>query len=249
MKWGFFTLTHIVTLILAALILVGLYLALRNKKTKTQVAVLAPLSFLGIAAILFELIVRQAPLCNLPLHLCSFNAMVLPVAVLTRRKALCNLLLVWCLGALAALVLNNEMVNVEIFSWTFFFYYFPHVMEFGIPLLIFALKLAEKDPKCIASTLGITMGIYTVVHGLNVWINAWSAANSFSYNGSDIVNVNYMFSIRPNNPLTSFFHSLIPHTYWYMFLVLPIAAVYLLIVYSPQLLARRKKKTAEKTAA
>lgn len=242
MKWGFFTLTHIVTLLLAALILAGLYFLLRNKKTKTQVAVLLPLSFLGIGAIIYELIARQAPLCNLPLHLCSFNAMVLPLAVLTRKKALCNLLLVWCLGALAALVLNNEMVGVELFSWTFFFYYFPHVMEFGIPILIFALKLSEKDPRCILSTLGISAGIYTVVHGLNLLINSYCAASSFSYNGTDIVNVNYMFSLRPNNPLTELFYSLIPHTYWYMYLVFPIVIVYLLIVYSPQLIAYFKKK-------
>ena len=29
-------------------------------------------------------------------------------------------------------------------SWTFFFYYFPHVIELGIPLLLFKLGLVEK---------------------------------------------------------------------------------------------------------
>ena len=50
--------------------------------------------------------------------------------------------------------------------------------------------------------------------------------------------VNYMFSVEATNPLVAFFHSLIPVEYWYMYLVLPIVAVYLLAVYSPQILAK-----------
>lgn len=240
MKWGFFTPSHFLTLALAAAILAGLYLGLKKASLKVRLAVLGPLSFLGIAAILHELIARGEPLYNLPLHLCSFNAMVLPIAVFTRKKALCNLLLVWCLGALAALVLNNDMVGVDLLSWTFFFYYFPHVVEFGIPVLLFALGMVEKDPKCIGSTLAISAGIYTMDHLINTAINTWCAANSFSYNGTDIVNVNYMFSIRPNNPLTHWFYSLVPHSYWYMYLVFPIVIVYLLIVYLPEIIKKKK---------
>jgi hypothetical protein len=54
-----------------------------------------------------------------------------------------------------------------------------------------------------------------------------------------------MFSLRPNTPLVDLFYSLIPHPYWYMYLVLPIVVVYLLIIYTPELIrfAKEKKKT------
>lgn len=238
MKWGFFTVTHIVSLILAAGMLVGLYFALRKRSRKTQTAVLGVLSFLGIAAIIYNLLRWDEPLAYLPLHLCSINAMILPVVVFTRNKTMGNLLLVWCLGALAALVLNFEMVDVEIFGEVFFFYYFPHVMEFGIPILLVKLGHVQKDPKCIGSTMGITMLIYTFVHFMNLLVNHICAVQ-----GMDL-RVNYMFSLEATNPLTALFYKLVPYPYWHMYMVLPIVFVYLLAVYSPQILGKIKQRHA-----
>lgn len=241
MTWGMFTPTHFVTLALAAGMLIGLYFALRKASQKVQIGVLGGLSFLGIAAIIFNLLAWGEPLAYLPLHLCSINAMLLPITVFTRNKTLGNLLLVWCLGALAALILNYDMVDADIFGAAFFFYYFPHVMEFGIPLLLVALGLVKKDPKCIGSTMVISMAIYTVVHGINLAVNAWCQANSFGY-GDSVYRANYMFSIAPNNALVDLFYSIIPVQYWYMYLVLPIVFVYLLVVYSPEIIKSFKKK-------
>lgn len=231
MKWGFFTPVHILTLILAAVILAALYLLLKGKSRKLQTAVLLPLSCSGIVAIVYNLLRWGAPLHYLPLHLCSINAMILPFVVLTRNKTFGNLLLVWCLGALAALVLNFEMVETEVLGEAFNMYYFPHIFEFGIPVLLFKLKLVEKDSKCIGSTLGITMGIYTAVHVINKLID-----------GVFGVRVNYMFSVEPTNPLVALFYRIIPYEYWYMYMVLPIVAGYLLIVYAPELAAKRQSK-------
>ena len=239
MEWGFFTLTHFVTLIVAALIPIGLYFALKKASRKVQTAVLGVLSFSGIAAIIYNLVTWGEPLAYLPLHLCSINALLLPIVVFTRNKTLGNLLLVWCLGALAALILNTEMATAKLFDGPFCFYYFPHVLEFGIPVLLFKLGLVEKDVKCIFSTLAITMGIYTLVHFANVGLNAYCLAEGISYNGTDILQVNYMFSLDPTNPLLALFYKLIPYPYWYMYLICPILAVYLLLVYLPQL---RKRK-------
>ena len=129
MTWGTFTPAHIITLVAAVAMIAGLYFILRNRSEKCKTVVLGVLSFSGIAAIIFNLLVWDAPLAYLPLHLCSINAMVLPIAVLSRNKTVCNLLLVWCLGALAALVLNYEVVNMKLWSWTFFFYYFLTVLQ------------------------------------------------------------------------------------------------------------------------
>lgn len=236
MTWGFFSPAHIVSMILAVAQVVALYLILKNKSQKVQLAVLVPLSFSGIATIIYNLVSWGEPLAYLPLHLCSLNAMVLPFAVIRRNKTVCNLLLVWSLGAFIAILLNQDVMDVVIPSWTFFFYYFPHVMELGIPLLLFKLGLVEKDPKCIGSTLAITAGAYTVIHFINVAVNSWCASV-----GKDLT-VNYMFSLDPTNPVLVLFYNLIPYQYWYMYMVFPIVGVYLLIVYAPQILKALKNR-------
>lgn len=241
MKWGSFGLVHIASLVLAAAMIVGLYYALRRASRKTQTLVLGVLSFSGIAAILFNLFTWGSPLEYLPLHLCSLNAMILPVAVFTRSKTLGNLLLVWCLGALAALVVNMAQAEYELASWTFVFYYFPHVLEFGIPILLFKLNLVKKDPKCILSTLTITMVIYTAIHLCNVGLNAYCAANNIVDYAGNVIRVNYMYSLVPENPLLALFMQVIPYEYWYMYMIVPILAVYLGIVYLPEILKRKKK--------
>lgn len=234
---------HLATLALAAAILMGLYCFLKNKDEKTKVAVLFACSCTGIAAIIYNLLRWGEPLAYLPLHLCSINALILPGAVLTRNKTACNLLLVWCLGALIALVANFEMVNATLFGESFIFYYFPHVFEFGVPVLLFKLGLVKKDPACIGSTLSITMLLYTLVHLCNLSINHYCAAAGMS------LRVNYMFSLQATNPVVAMFHRVIPYAYWHMYLALPIVAVYLLIVYAPEFSSRYRLSRARQKIA
>lgn len=244
MKWGSFGAVHIASLLLAAAIIAGLYFSLRKASGKTQTIVLGALSFSGIAAIIFNLVAWGSPVEYLPLHLCSINAILLPIVVFTRNKTLGNLLLVWCLGALAALVVNMAQAEYELASWTFVFYYFPHVLEFGIPILLFSLGIIEKHPKYILSTLAITMAIYTGVHLCNLGLNAWLSANNVLDYAGNLIQVNYMYSITPENPLLALFKQVIPYDYWYMYMIVPILAVYLGIVYLPQILKNRKKIAA-----
>ena len=113
MTWGFFSIGHIVSLILAIGIIVGLYFALKKASDRVKITVLGILSFAGIGAIIYNLIVWNSPLEYLPLHLCSLNAMVLPFAVFTRNKTLNNLLLLWSIGALFALVISRHLFNAQ----------------------------------------------------------------------------------------------------------------------------------------
>lgn len=241
MKWGTFTTTHIVTLVLAVVLLVAIYYILRKTSQKVQIWVLGILSFSGIVAIIYNLAAWGEPLEYLPFHLCSVNALVLPIAVFTRSKTLGNLLLVWCLGALAALILNHAVTDAEILGAAFNIFYFPHVLEFGIPIIMVKLGLLKKDPKCIGSTLAITMGVYTAVHFINLALNAWAQANQFGYSDA-VFQANYMYSLEPTNPLLQLFYSILPYPYWYMYLIVPIVFAYLVIVYLPELIALAKGK-------
>lgn len=242
MIWGFFSAAHIISLVLAIGIIAALYFLLKNANDAVKIAVLGPLSFAGIGAIIFNLVVWDSPLEYLPLHLCSLNAMVLPIAVFSRNKIINNLLLLWSLGALVALIINTSTAEAEILSWTFVFYYFPHVLEFGIPVLMFLLRLVKKDVKCIATTLGITMASYTVIHFINLWINSYAAANNILDWARNVIKVNYMYSIYPDNPVLALFYQIIPYEYWYMYLVAVIIAVYLVVVYLNDIIKLIKEK-------
>ena len=235
-------LLHGFLLVLGAAMILGLYFLLKGRSQKVQTLVLGILSLSGNAAVIYNLLMWGTPLEYLPLHLCSINALLLPFAVFTRSKTMGNLLLLWSLGALAALVVNREMMGLPYGGWTLFFYFFPHVMEFGIPILLFKLGLVEKSPKYIGSTMGLTMLIYTVVHLINKGINAWCASSGIM-SGEEILQVNYMYSIIPEFPPLDLFYKVIPCEYWYMYMVLPIVLVYLLAIYAPQLIqAHRAKK-------
>lgn len=238
MIWGSFGKVHIATLIAAILINVVLFLFLRKKSRRTQILVLFVLSLSGIGAIIFNLVAWNSPWEYLPLHLFSLNAMLLPYAVLTRKKWACNLLLLWSLGSYVALILNTSMADAKLLSWPFVFYYFPRVLEAGIPILLFALDLVDRDTKTIKTTLSITLVVYTIIHFINLAINS---AGILGPTG-EIIQVNYMFSVTPNNPLLNFFYLLIPSPYWYMFLTLPIIFLYLFWWYLPEMLDDRRRK-------
>lgn len=235
MKWGTFGAVHITTLLLAFAAMAGLYLLLKNRSQKNQTLILGILSFSGIAAIVFNLVTWGSPWEYLPLHLCSLNALVLPFAVFSRSKVLGNLLNLWNFGALLAVVLNHAQAEFALNSWVFVFYFIPHVLEFAIPLLLFKLKLVKKDYRFIPSTLGITLGMFTLVHLLNKLLNAFFIAEGILNSGGEQLQVNYMYTITPENPVLVMLHNWLPVEYWYLYLTIPLIVVYLLIIYAPQL--------------
>jgi uncharacterized membrane protein YwaF len=200
-------------------------------------------------AMIYNLVRWNSPLEYLPFHLCSLNALVLPFAVFTKNKVLNNLLLLWALGAVLALVVNTAQADYEIFSWTFFFYYFPHTLEVGVPILMFVLKRTEKDLKCILWTVLITLGALVVIHFINLGINRYCVAQNILDWKGDIVQVNYMYTLRPENPLLQLFYNIIPHEFWYMMMCIPVALVYLSFVYLPEIIKAVKGLKARKATA
>lgn len=248
MLWGSFGIVHIITLLISAAIIVGLYFILKNRSDKTKTIVLFILSFSGISAIIFNLVTWNSPIEYLPFHMCSITAMLLPFAVLTKNKIINNLLLLWSLGALIALVLNQAQANYEIFSWTFVFYYFPHTLEVGIPILMFVLKLVKKDVRCIGSTLALTLFLYTDVHLINVCLNNYATAANIVDWAGNLVKLNYMYSIDPTNPVLQMMYNLVPFPYWYMLVATPFILLYLGIVYLPEIIRAIKNKKATVSA-
>ncbi|MBQ8321617.1 MAG: YwaF family protein [Clostridia bacterium] len=240
--WGFFGTVHIATLIAAVIINLILYFSLKRLPEKTQHIVLGVLSFAGWATIIYNLVTLGRPLEYLPLHLCSLNGMILPFAIWSRNKTACNLLLLWSFGALFALVaLPYSSQQMVLLDWPFNFFYFPHVLEVGIPIIMFKLGLVKLDYKCIKSTILITFSAYTIIHFINLAINS---ANLLDFNG-EVIRVSYMFSIYSEsfaNPVLDLFYSILPYDYWYFFLSVPIIILYLMCWYLPGIIADKKQK-------
>lgn len=242
MTWGTFTPVHLATLAAAAVAYVLLEWSLKRLPQKAQIWTLGILSLSGIAAIIYNLAAWGSPWEYLPLHLCSLNALVLPVAVISRNKVLGNLLLLWSLGAAVAIVLNTSVAACEIGSWTFFFYYVPHVLEFIIPILLFRLRLVKVRGSCLWSTVTITMSVYTLVHFINLGLNRYFEWAQVLTPAGEVVQVNYMYSLFPTDPVLGMCYQLLPVSYWYMYLAIPIIVTYLTIVYGIVYYRRHRRK-------
>ena len=250
MPWGTFTPQHIATLFLSVAVIVGLHFLLRKCSPKTQTATLFVLSFAGIAAILFNLLMWGFPLEYLPLHMCSINALLLPATVLSKNRVLGSLTLLWCLGAALALIVNTGQAEFLIPSSTFFFFYIPHTLEIAVPVLLFTTGLIRFDFRTTPITVALTMGIYTLVHFANLALNRYVQANGILNYFGEIARINYMFSLSPEgNPLLELFWKAIPFSYWYMFGAIPLIVLYLGLIWCiTRFAARLKRRNANKLA-
>lgn len=230
LKWGSFTPTHVISLVIAVLIPVGIHYALRKRKEKTQRTVLFILSMIGPVALAYDIIVwgiPTTPLQYLPLHICSYNALLTPILVATKNKLLGNLLPLFSVGAAIALLVNSIQAEYSIFSFVFLLYYLSHTFGACIPFLMFSLGHIKPETKYILPCVGATLGIYTVSHFANLAINKYLLEANVLDSLGEVIQVNYMFSVHPQgNPLLLLFWEIIPHSYFYMFMVLPIAAAY-----------------------
>lgn len=231
MLWGTFGIVHISSLIIALISCIGIFIALKLMNKTMQFISLFVLSLSGCAAIIFNLITWGSPLEYLPLHMCSITAILLPIVVISKNNVIGNLLLVWSLGSVLAVIFNHSQGNYEILSWTFFFYFIPHILECAVTVYLFALKYIKLSAKYIPSTLGITAVIYTFVHICNLLINNYCINNNVVDYAGNIIKVNYMYSLQPTVPLMELMWKIIPYEYWYMYVGIVIIAIYLFAIF------------------
>lgn len=230
MEWGFFTIQHIITILLTFAFTIIMYFVLKQFKSETSDKVLFILSFLGYVGIIGNLIIggiETSVLYKLPLHLCSWNALLLPFAVKTKNSKLCTALSVWSIGALIAIVLNDEAIGYKLFGIKFAIYYFPHVVEFAIPLLMLFLNKFSVKKVDIGFSIILTAMVYSI-----------------AYVGSEIIcyygySVNYLFTMGPTNFVTDFFYKLLPYKYFYMYTTFPIILLLYIGVYFKSKLSKK----------
>ena len=232
---GFLGKRHLVSLGLFAAFALLLYFLLRPRSAACRRTVLGILSFAGIPAIVWYPIAYGDLLRFLPLELCSFTALLLPAAVFTGNRRLNNVLLLWAFGSFCAILLNPLETAWSPSDTEFWMFYVPHAVEAAIPPLVFALGLAEKDPRCIPFTVGCTFAAYTFSHVCNLLVNGFYAKTGSEYR------VNYMFAERPENPVLDACWKVLPHRYWYALVMLPFVILLLVILYLPEIAGKKRR--------
>lgn len=236
MTWGSFSNTHLLTLGLALLVNILIYLILKRNTRKKQILALFIFSLFGVGFIVYEMLSSGADILkHLPLSFEMISIILLPIAILTRWKRLCNLLLVWSAGSILALVFNSSMAHLELPTFEFVTYFTMHLFGAGIPILLFELNLVRRETKTIKPTVIFTLIMYTAIHLFNLIVNnvnGWSVANG----------VNYMSTLAPTTATLDFFYAIIPSAYWYMILALPLFLLYVLYWYLPEILDNRRRR-------
>lgn len=228
MTWGSFTPQHFISLGLSVAIAFGLHFLLRNKSDKTQRNVLFILSLIGPLALLHDMYwgIQTSVLLYLPLHLCSFNAILTPILVWTNNKFLGNLIPLFSVGSALSLIFNSVQAHYSVFSFVFLFHFLSHTLGACLPFLMFSLKRVKPHPKYILPCVGTTFGLYTLSHFANLLVNEILRINNICDYEGNLYQVNYMFSLNDaGNPMLAVFWNIIPYEYFYMFAALPIIAL------------------------
>ena len=231
---GFLGKAHLISLCLFAVFTLALYKFLRRRTKVCRRAVLTVLSFAGIPSIVWYPIYFGDLLRFLPLELCSYTAILLPVAVLTGNRKLNNLLLLWSVGAFSAILLNPLETSWSPNETEFWMFYVPHVVETAVPPLTFALGLSRKDPRCIPFTVGCTFAAYSFSHVCNQLINSHYVRIGSEYR------VNYMFAEWPENPVLDACWKILPGSYRYVFVMTPFIVLFLIIIYLPEIIGKKR---------
>lgn len=222
-EWGTFTPFHIFTILVTLSAPFILYFALRKKSAMTQKITLFILSLSGTGAIIYNLLMWGSPLEYLPFHLCSINALLLPISIITSSRLLANTLPLFSIGAFAAIAFNYAQGNYVILSWVFVAYFFPHMFEFAIPFVQLKLGLVKSGAKYILPSVGMTFSFYTVAHVVNRAVNKILDVQEKVDSLGKPVDVNYMYSLDPEGlPILSQLWDIFPCEYFYMLLLLPV---------------------------
>ena len=236
MTWDQFGVIHFATLIIAVLFNAFTYLILKRTSRSTQIITLFIYSLFGLGVVVLNFFTAENAIASaLPLEFWSLNLVLLPIAVLTRAKRLSNLLIAWSFASMVELLFNAEMDGANIFTVEFLVFFMIHVIGAGVPIVLFELGLVKRDHKYMKDIMIITVSTYTLIHIINAII--------YSTTGSL---VNYMSTNAPTSAILTFFYGVLPLSYWYMILVLPLFFLYVAYWFLPEILDDYRKNKALK---
>lgn len=223
---------HFAYALLAPALFLVLYYTLKNKNSAQKDRVLMIIFIVNAALfvsykIFMWVTYEEFVLLNeLPLHLCNFNVILLPVALKTKNKFLLSYLYyIGSLGALAAVFLFDTIfLGKNIFDYGVFVYFLYHSVLLSTGVLIPALRIYTPNLKDILKAHATLLVLATFMHGVNTLFRVTGACT--------IANYFYTYGM-PGNPLLGTLKDLIPVNLIYMLPVIPIAAAVNCLMFLP----------------
>lgn len=234
-------------LFLMLLIVSGLLLRGKSERTKKTVLVTAcVLTLLGFFVYKYFLSIdaefNEATAAmggfnwwgELPLQLCNINMLLIPIGVLTNRRALMSFaFFVGPLGALMALVMPGMGFDgYSILLPRMLGYYGTHFMIIIEALALVVFGLYRPRFKDLPGTITVLLLISLAVFGVNVLLRATGLHPK----------ANYFFSMETEgNPVLEMFYRFIPYPWLYELPSFLILIPYMLLITAGFAIADRKK--------
>lgn len=234
-------------LFLLLLVLAGVCLRGKSERTKKTVLVTAcVLTLLGFFVYKYFLSIdaefNEATAAmggfnwwgELPLQLCNINMILIPIAVLTNRRALMSFaFFVGPLGALMALVMpGTGFDGYSILLPRMLGYYGTHFMVIIEALALAVFGLYRPRFRDLPGTVAALVLISLAVFGFNMLLRTTGLHPK----------ANYFFSVETEgNPVLDLFYSRIPYPWLYELPSILILLPYMLIITAGFALADRKK--------
>ncbi len=234
------------------LLLIGSSLLLRRKSERTRRIVLVAACLVTLAGFFVykyclsidkEYDVAYASMggfnwwSELPLHLCNINMILIPVAVLTKRRPLMSFcFFLGPLGATLALVMPGMgFGGYSLLLPRMLGYYGTHFMIVIEALAIVCYGLYRPSFRDLPRTLLTIAAVGLVIFGIDVLLRTTGLGPK----------ANYFFAMESEgNPVLDIFHGLIPLPYLYLLPCLPIIGVYMAIIILPFHLTERRGENA-----
>ncbi|MBR2811883.1 MAG: YwaF family protein [Solobacterium sp.] len=160
---------------------------------------------------------------EMPLHLCNINMILIPLAVLTKNRALTSFcFFVGSLGAaLAILIPGIGFADMPIWLPRNIGYIGTHLLIVLTSLSLVTFGLFRPRMKDYPLTAGLLFGIALLAHGFNMAVRLTGLFDR----------ANYFYTVETEgNPALELFHNLIPVPFWYLLPAIPILFVYMSVI-------------------
>lgn len=232
------------------LILVVCSLIMRNRSERAKRLVIAVAALIGLAGFFvykyylsidteYDAITQNMGGFNwwgeLPLHLCNINLILIPIAVLSKKRPLLSFcFFVAPLGALMALLMPaNGFSGYSLLLPRMIGFYGIHFLIIIAALAIVTFGLYRPRFRDILPTVLTITAVALIVFGINML---------FRYTGLH-PKANYFYSVETEgNFLLEIFHKWIPVPFLYLLPSFLILVPYILLITTPFEIAERTKK-------
>ncbi len=235
----YFNLIHIIMCIVPIALFSILEKLLKNKTDKQKEKILLAIAFVNIllfVAYKIAMAVMYKPFIvweHLPLQLCNINLILIPIALKTRNKLLCNYLYymsIW--GAYAAVaVFDTYFLGRSSVSFIVVAYFVYHGIIAVTPILMAKEGLFSPEKQMISKSIFLLLGF-----GL-----AMLCVNLFFRSTGICPNANYFYTMgMEGNPILGKLMEIIPIPFLYSLPLMPVIYLFDLAIYMPFKKEKRK---------